>query len=77
MKIRILEGDLHLIDLQTRMPFRYGIATMTHTPHAFVRLLSPRLGDDRPLAPDIEAVAVAIRDGSLIAAVEAEIGELA
>ena len=45
--------------------------------HAFVRLLSPRLGDDRPLAPDIEAVAVAIRDGSLIAAVEAEIGELA
>src|SRR5262245_43476802 len=36
--IRILEGDLHLIDLQTRMPFRYGIATMTHTPHAFLRL---------------------------------------
>src|SRR5512133_2997348 len=25
--------------------------------HAFVRSLSPRLGDDRPLAPDIEAVA--------------------
>jgi hypothetical protein len=37
-QIRILEGDLHLIDLKTRMPFRYGIATMTHTPHAFVRL---------------------------------------
>jgi len=45
--------------------------------HAFVRTLSPRLGDDRPLAPDIEAVADAIRDGALIAAVEAEIGELA
>jgi histidine ammonia-lyase len=45
--------------------------------HAFVRSLSPRLGDDRPLAPDIEAMAVAIRDGSLIAAVEAEVGELA
>jgi histidine ammonia-lyase len=44
--------------------------------HAFVRSLSPRLGDDRPLAPDIEAVAVAIRDGSLLAAVEGEIGEL-
>src|SRR5881227_1787700 len=44
--------------------------------HAFVRTLSPRLGDDRPLAPDIEAVADAIRDGALIAAVEAEIGEL-
>jgi histidine ammonia-lyase len=44
--------------------------------HAFVRSLSPRLGDDRPLAPDIEAVAVAIRDGSLLEAVEGEIGEL-
>jgi histidine ammonia-lyase len=45
--------------------------------HAFVRSLSPRLGDDRPLAPDIETVAVAIRDGSLIGAVEAEVGQLA
>jgi histidine ammonia-lyase len=41
-----------------------------------VRELSPRLRDDRPLAPDIEAVAAAIRDGSLVAAVEAEAGEL-
>ncbi len=45
--------------------------------HAFIRSLSPRLGDDRPLASDIEAVAAAIRDGSLVAAVEAEVGELA
>jgi histidine ammonia-lyase len=45
--------------------------------HAFVRSLSPRLGDDRPLAPDIETVAESIRDGSLIGAVEVEIGELA
>src|SRR5947208_1047240 len=45
--------------------------------HAFVRSVSPRLGDDRPLAPDIEAVAGAVRDGTLIAAVEAEVGELA
>jgi len=45
--------------------------------HAFIRSISPRLGDDRPLAPDIEAVADAIRDGSLVAAVEGEIGELA
>jgi histidine ammonia-lyase len=45
--------------------------------HAFVRSVSPRLGDDRSLAPDIEAVAVAIRDGSLLAAAEGEIGELA
>jgi histidine ammonia-lyase len=41
---------------------------------AAVRELSPRLRDDRSLAPDIEAVANAIRDGSLAAAVEAEIG---
>jgi histidine ammonia-lyase len=44
--------------------------------HAFVRSLSPRLGDDRPLSRDIEAVAEAIRDGSLLAAVEADVGEL-
>jgi histidine ammonia-lyase len=44
---------------------------------ALVRTLSPRLGDDRPLSGEIEAVADAIRDGSLVAAVEAEVGELA
>ena len=43
----------------------------------FVRGLSPRLVEDRPLAGDIEAVAAAIRDGSVAAAVEAEVGELA
>ena len=36
---------------------------------AFVRELSPRLKDDRSLAPDIKAVAAAIRDGSLEKAV--------
>jgi histidine ammonia-lyase len=44
--------------------------------HAFIRTLSARLGDDRSLAPDIEAVATSIRDGSLVAAVESEIGVL-
>ncbi len=44
--------------------------------HAFVRGISPRLADDRPLAPDIEAVAAAVRDGSFVAAVEVEVGEL-
>jgi histidine ammonia-lyase len=44
---------------------------------AFVRGLSPRLKDDRPLGGDIEAVAAAIRDGSLVRAVEADVGELA
>ncbi len=42
-----------------------------------VRSLSPRLQDDRPLSPDIEAVATALRDGSLVDAVEAAAGELA
>jgi histidine ammonia-lyase len=43
---------------------------------AAVRELSPRLREDRPLAGDIEAVAVSIRDGSFLAAVAAEAGEL-
>jgi histidine ammonia-lyase len=43
---------------------------------AAVRELSARLGDDRPLGEDIERVAAAVRDGSLVAAVEAEVGEL-
>jgi histidine ammonia-lyase len=44
---------------------------------SFVRSLSPRLEDDRPLAGDIEAVASAIRSGAFVTAVEAEVGELA
>jgi histidine ammonia-lyase len=42
----------------------------------FVRSLSPRLVDDRPLYEDIEAAAASIRNGSLLAAVQAEAGEL-
>ncbi len=42
----------------------------------FVRDLSPRLTDDRPLAREIDAVAAAIRDGSLVAAVEDDVGVL-
>lgn len=38
MRIRIGRGDIHLIDLQTRLPFKYGIATMTRAPQAFVRV---------------------------------------
>ena len=45
--------------------------------HAAVRGLSARLEDDRPLAPDIEAVADALRVGSFLEAVEAETGALA
>ena len=42
----------------------------------FVRSLSPRLAEDRPLSSEIEAAAAAIRDGSLVAAVESEVGGL-
>jgi histidine ammonia-lyase len=41
-----------------------------------IRAISPRLTDDRPLSHDISAVAGVLRDGSLVAAVEAEAGEL-
>jgi histidine ammonia-lyase len=44
--------------------------------HDLVRSLSPRLRDDRPLGPDLEAVAGAIRDGTLAGAVDAAVGEL-
>jgi histidine ammonia-lyase len=45
--------------------------------HDFVRSVSPTVMEDRTLAPDIERVATAIRAGELVAAVEAEVGELA
>jgi histidine ammonia-lyase len=42
-----------------------------------VRELSPRVADDRSLSAEIETTARAIADGSFVAAVEAEAGELA
>ena len=44
--------------------------------HDAVRELSERLRDDRSLSDDIERVADAIRDGSILAAAELEIGAL-
>jgi histidine ammonia-lyase len=44
---------------------------------AFVRTLSERLVDDRPLSTDIERVAEAIRDGRVGAAAEQAVGALA
>ena len=38
MNIHIHHGDVFLLDIRTRLPFKYGIATMTRTPHAFVRV---------------------------------------
>ena len=48
----------------------------TEAARRFVRTLSPRVTEDRSLAADIEAVASAIRDGSVAHAVEAEAGAL-
>jgi histidine ammonia-lyase len=56
-------------------PLQPGVGVRAAREH--VRSLSPRLRDDRTLAGDIEAVAASIGDGSLVAAVEAEVGELA
>jgi histidine ammonia-lyase len=44
---------------------------------AHVRMLSERLVEDRQLAGDIERVTRTIQDGSLLEAVEAEVGRLA
>ena len=39
MKLKVADTPrLYTIDLQTRMPFRYGIATLTALPHLFLEL---------------------------------------
>jgi len=37
MPIEILSVEIERHDISTRMPFKYGIATMTHLPHLFIR----------------------------------------
>jgi len=69
--IELLAGAQAVEFLAPLEPGRGARAT-----HEFVRTVSARLRDDRSLSDDIEAVATAVRDGSLLAAVEAEVGEL-
>ena len=38
MKLRVVGTDLHVLNMRTRMPFRYGITTLTAVPHLFVRV---------------------------------------
>lgn len=38
MSISITHTDIHILNMRTRMPFKYGIATLTALPHAFVRV---------------------------------------
>src|SRR3989440_2550126 len=71
LAIELLAGAQAVEFLAPLQPGGGVAATRAH-----VRTLSHRLDDDRPLSPDIEAVAISIRDGSLVAAVEAEVGEL-
>jgi histidine ammonia-lyase len=71
LAIELLAGAQAVEFLAPLEPGRGARAAYEH-----VRSLSERLRDDRSLSSDIEAVADAVRDGSLIAAVEAEIGEL-
>jgi len=37
--IRVLTSRIRMLPLQTRMPFRYGIATMTSFPLAFLEVI--------------------------------------
>ena len=38
MKFQILRFDGHILNLRARMPFRFGISTMTFAPHLFLRI---------------------------------------
>ena len=38
MSISVQETGLHVLNMKTRMPFRYGIASLVAVPHLFVRL---------------------------------------
>ncbi len=38
MNLHIQHAEVFLLDVRTRLPFKYGIATMTRTPHAFVQV---------------------------------------
>ena len=38
MTVQVIGADLHILNMRTRMPFKYGIAELTALPHLFVRL---------------------------------------
>jgi len=71
LAIELLAGAQAVEFLAPLQPGVGGRAT-----RAYVRTLSGRLEADRPLGGDIERVAEAIRDGSALRAIEAEVGEL-
>jgi histidine ammonia-lyase len=71
LAIELLAGAQGVEFLAPLEPGRGAAAT-----HRFVRSLSPRVTEDRPLGGEIDVVAAAIRDGPLVAAVEDEVGAL-
>ncbi|MBA3717168.1 MAG: histidine ammonia-lyase [Actinobacteria bacterium] len=71
LAIELLAGAQAIEFLAPLMPGVGGGAT-----RAFVRTLSPRLEDDRPLGGDIERIAETIRDGSALREIEGEVGAL-
>jgi histidine ammonia-lyase len=71
MAIELLAGAQAVEFLAPLAPGRGSEAA-----RGFVRTLSPRVAEDRPLSGEIEAMATAIRDGSLAEAVESDVGEL-
>src|SRR5688572_17721774 len=36
-RLRVLKMDLRVLPMRTRIPFRYGITTLTAVPHLFVQ----------------------------------------
>ena len=38
MSIKFIKADLNILNMKARMPFKYGIATLTALPHLFIRL---------------------------------------
>ncbi|MDB5174916.1 MAG: hypothetical protein JWN51_3689 [Phycisphaerales bacterium] len=39
MRVKVLSTDLRIVNMRLRMPFRFGITTLTELPHLFVSLL--------------------------------------
>src|SRR5438105_2759146 len=38
MPVQILSHDAHILNMRARLPFRFGIITMTFAPHLFLRV---------------------------------------
>src|SRR5438309_2377243 len=38
MTLEVLGYDAHVLNMRARLPFRFGITTMTFTPHLFLRV---------------------------------------